>query len=112
MRLYQIPLPIFHNDGSGAGNARKRFLDRLLGYCGGYTLLPVANGAWQDPATGKVYREPVEPVQFAYDAATLPACTFAAILQSFQDCYPDQICAMVADLGEVTFHTFKQEETV
>lgn len=67
MRLYQIPLPVRHNDGTEALPARSRFLASLVRICGGYTLAPEARGTWRDPKTQKVYFDTVTPVQFACD---------------------------------------------
>ena len=108
MRLYQIPLPILDNAGTEYTElARKNFLSVVLHHAGGYTLLPEAEGAWRDNETGKTYYDAVTPVQFALDDG---AWKGRVILAAFHQCFPDQLCAMVADLGEVTFHTLKQEE--
>lgn len=99
-RLYQIPVPIADNDGKAYDKRRvTAFRRALLTICGGYTLLPPSQGAWQDEQTGQTFYDAVEPVQFACEPRYIET-----VLAALRREYPDQLCVMVAELGAVEFH--------
>jgi hypothetical protein len=108
MRLYQLPIPILDNQGVAYSPAtREAFLAAVLRECGGYTLSGETwHGAWRDPSSGIVYTDRVLLLQFAMDKPV----KVNRIVHDFRRLFPDQLCAMVADLGVVTFHNLKQEE--
>ena len=59
-----IHLPVADNDGKDLGPHMDHVLGLILDAFGGYTVVD-AQGAWKDPKTGKVYREPVKRVAVA-----------------------------------------------
>lgn len=65
-RLFEIMRPVKFNDGRRVPRAHHRAWERaVLEAAGGFTVLAEAAGAWRDPATGKVYSEPMQPVRVA-----------------------------------------------
>jgi len=94
MQLHTIKLPIATNDGASYGEALAGFENDALVLAGGYTSLPLQQGAWRDPKSGTVYKEWVQPYEVACDADTwadLVNCAFRL--------FPDQLAIFTADLG-------------
>jgi hypothetical protein len=66
MKLWEILRPVRFNNGRAISSALVRRWNRhVLRLVGGLTTLPRVAGQWRDPSTGRVYREPMQPVQIA-----------------------------------------------
>jgi hypothetical protein len=67
MKEAYIHLPVMSNEGHDFPLAmREAFEDRLLEAFGGYSN-SIVHGAWKDPKTGIVYREPMQRYVIAHD---------------------------------------------
>lgn len=64
MRIAQINLPLFDNDGASLASVHENLQRDLCTIFGGYTVTE-GQGAWMDG--GKLYAEPVAIYQVAYD---------------------------------------------
>jgi hypothetical protein len=97
MKLFEIALPTKDNVGKSYGRALKRWEKLALSYAGGYTKLPVAQGAWRDPQTGLIYRD----LMRGYRVACSPS-QFGCLIHAAWECFPDQVAFFTAELGEAS----------
>lgn len=98
MKLYQIVLPLFHNDGRKSyGGAHDDMRASMIKRAGGYTLLAHGSmGAWRDG--NRLYNEPVAVYQVACDPLVKAELAIDALAL-----FSDQKSLFIAELGNVEF---------
>lgn len=93
-RLFEIALPTFKNDGGSYAIAHAKYRAWLLQQFSGYTMLPAANGAWRDPASGRVYRDRMIVYRVLWPCTDEPD-----LLSRAFELFPDQIALYVSKIG-------------
>lgn len=97
----KIILPFNDNEGKPLYAERQETEDRLMSAFGGFTKT-AGQGAWQDPKTLKVYREPVLIYSIAAEWSQPQAETLRQIARRF--CLnARQECVFVSIAGQVEF---------
>lgn len=96
MKSFLLALPLADNSGKGTDAAHATFQKIALGIAGGYTKRPSGEGAWQDPADGRVYYDRMVPYIFACERQT-----FDQIVRLAFDLFPDQVALFTQELGAV-----------
>lgn len=96
MKAFLIALPVFDNAGRSYDKAHAAFQKCALETAGGYTRRPHGEGAWRDPADGRVYVDSMVPY--------VVACTrprFNLLKREAFRLFPDQVALYWQELGEV-----------
>lgn len=94
VKLYEIALPLRSNAGACYHAELCAWEAHALGYAGGFTRRPDGDGQWQDPKSGKVYRDVMRP----YRIACKPK-VFARLLDRAFDLFADQEAIFTAEIG-------------
>lgn len=93
MQYYELPLPLFANNGEGYQKAHGYFAAALLKRAGGYTAHD-AWGIWEAP-DGKVFEDMNRVYRFAVSDTPLAR----AILSDAGQWFPDQSALFLARIG-------------
>lgn len=105
-KLYQFTLPCLDNRQRSYEKARKAWEAKAMDLAGGLTILPLAEGAWKSPETGKIYRETVARYDVACDRAVA-----LALVQEACELFPDQEAIFYAELGVARLVYPERKET-
>lgn len=81
MRLAQIILPEYDNDGNSVIHAHSYIQRSLSGEFGGYTSLR-SQGGWIDPSTGTLHNEPGKVYQVAMEDTAVNASMLRGIART------------------------------
>lgn len=66
MQLFEVLRPVKFNTGRAVPRSHHAAWERqVLDLAGGLTVCGAVAGQWRDPKSGKVYREPMQPVRIA-----------------------------------------------
>ena len=100
MKLYQILLPVFDNDGAEIWGAHVAWRQYVLNLVGGYTQQGVSSGLWQDRKSNHVHTDEL----VTYQVATTREMWRLCVAKAFE-LWPDQKAIMWAELGDATIET-------
>lgn len=96
MNLYEIKIPLNKNDGTPQSWLVTQWENYLANRFGGFTRGLTESGAWRDPRSGTVQREPVIP----YQVATPGDAEFGSLLaREALRIFDDQHSIFVAKTG-------------
>lgn len=95
--IYEFLLPLADNRGFSTGSAILKFGEDALDLAGGWTKGPIHQGAWKDPASGRVYRDNVIPMSVAATPAQANALS-----RAFFRLFPDQEALAIRAHGKLT----------
>jgi hypothetical protein len=91
-RLYEVLRPVQYNNGRNVpASVHARWEGDVLALTGGLTIMGRVAGQWRDPISGKVYREPMQPVRIACtreQALQIARMTKTRYKQKAVMCYP------------------------
>lgn len=93
-KLYEIALPALDNAGKSYANAHMEYRRFLLMAFGGYTKAPTADGAWRDPATGRIYRDKMTSYRILWPCTDMPN-----LIDKAFELFPDQVALFVSEIG-------------
>lgn len=99
MKLFEIALPVFENNGRSYEASLLAWEELALERAGGFTRRPDGVGQWGDCDRGRIYEDVMRPYHVACSAETM-----AALLADAFKLFPDQVAIFVAEIGTATIH--------
>lgn len=104
--VYEFALPKFANSGESYQWALQAWSRDAMRLAGGVTVFPEAQGAWRDPADGKVYLDKMIPHRVLCTAETAQA-----LLEIAFRLFADQKAIFVTKVGEGFIVNRSEDET-